>query len=248
MAYRDEHAALRQRLQELEARAELLRRSRATLARELEGEGELLRELHALRSELAPSNAELRRRLPLLPPLALASPCEEPWDAMRGDDKKRFCERCSLHVHNLTAMSSGEVSALLEGTQGRLCVRFFRRADGTVLTQDCPVGLRRARRRRLRSAAVLGLGGAALAATVYAALAYLRPAREEPLSVDTLSELRSYHTLGQLERAPEEPARRVLQGVVRRRPDPPGARAPDSLLRAPEEGLRARPSPRRARR
>ena len=33
---------------------------------------------------------------------------------------------------------------MVQATQGRLCVRFYRRADGTVLTQDCPVGLRRA--------------------------------------------------------------------------------------------------------
>ena len=29
--------------------------------------------------------------------------------------------------------------------EGRLCVRFYTRADGTVLTQDCPVGLRAVR-------------------------------------------------------------------------------------------------------
>jgi hypothetical protein len=40
-------------------------------------------------------------------------------------------------------MSRDEASTLLAAAaNGRVCVRFFRRADGRVLTQDCPVGLR----------------------------------------------------------------------------------------------------------
>jgi hypothetical protein len=30
-----------------------------------------------------------------------------------------------------------------------MCVRFYRRSDGTMLTQDCPVGVRAARRKTL---------------------------------------------------------------------------------------------------
>lgn len=62
---------------------------------------------------------------------------------MQGDDKKRFCAQCKLHVHNLSGLSADEALDLLRASrQGRLCVRLFRRADGTVLTRDCPVGLR----------------------------------------------------------------------------------------------------------
>jgi hypothetical protein len=31
--------------------------------------------------------------------------------------------------------------------EGRLCVRFYRRRDGTILTNNCPVGLRALKRR-----------------------------------------------------------------------------------------------------
>jgi len=30
--------------------------------------------------------------------MKIASPCRESWDGTRGDDRARFCNRCSLHV------------------------------------------------------------------------------------------------------------------------------------------------------
>jgi hypothetical protein len=60
---------------------------------------------------------------------------------MRGDDKVRFCDQCCLNVYNLSAMSRREAEDLVRQREGRLCVRFYRRADGTALTQDCPRGL-----------------------------------------------------------------------------------------------------------
>src|SRR5437763_1363700 len=77
------------------------------------------------------------------PPLQIqiASPCTASWDAMKGDDKVRFCTDCRLHVYNLSAMGRREAEEVVRGHEGRLCVRFFQRPDGTVLTQDCPRGL-----------------------------------------------------------------------------------------------------------
>jgi hypothetical protein len=59
---------------------------------------------------------------------------------MIGDARSRFCESCQLHVFNVAAMTADEATALIHEREGRLCVRLFRRADGTVLTSDCPVG------------------------------------------------------------------------------------------------------------
>lgn len=59
---------------------------------------------------------------------------------MRGDDRARLCNRCSLHVYNLSAMSPSEAEELVRQKEGRLCVRFYQRRDGTVMTRDCPVG------------------------------------------------------------------------------------------------------------
>ena len=77
----------------------------------------------------------------------VASPCKADWDQMIGSDRVRFCGECSLNVYNLSAMTRDEAESLIARTEGRLCVRFYRRNDGSILTQDCPVGLRAIRRR-----------------------------------------------------------------------------------------------------
>lgn len=80
----------------------------------------------------------------------IASPCPADWTKMQGDERCRFCSQCKLHVFDLSALTRPEAVALVQERSGRgerLCVRFRRRADGTVLTQDCPVGLRQRVRR-----------------------------------------------------------------------------------------------------
>jgi hypothetical protein len=79
--------------------------------------------------------------------LRIASPCPVGWEQMSGDDRVRFCEQCSLRVYNISAMTRSEAEALIANTEGRICARLFRRSDGTIITKDCPVGLRAIRRR-----------------------------------------------------------------------------------------------------
>jgi hypothetical protein len=74
--------------------------------------------------------------------LEIASPCTASWAEMQGTDRVRFCSLCSLNVYDLSAMSRDEAEALVRDAVGRVCVRFYRRKDGTVLTQDCPRGIR----------------------------------------------------------------------------------------------------------
>lgn len=83
----------------------------------------------------------------LLARVRIASPCPVSWDEMKGDERKRFCGHCNLHVYNISAMTHSEAESLLKTAEGRLCARLYRREDGTVLTQDCPVGLKALRRR-----------------------------------------------------------------------------------------------------
>jgi hypothetical protein len=73
--------------------------------------------------------------------LHVASPCSANWDDMWGNDRVRFCGHCNLNVYNLSRMSKAEAEHVVASTEGRLCARFYRRKDGTILTQDCPVGL-----------------------------------------------------------------------------------------------------------
>ena len=93
--------------------------------------------------------------------IRIASPCNADWDEMIGNDRARFCGQCKLNVYNLSSMTREEAELLIGRTEGRLCVRYFRRADGSVMTKDCPVGLRAIRRRmsyvaRAAGSAVLG--------------------------------------------------------------------------------------------
>ncbi|MFT3841602.1 MAG: hypothetical protein QM723_31730 [Myxococcaceae bacterium] len=95
---------------------------------------------------------------PELGVLRIAAPCRARWEEMKGDGQVRFCAACKLNVYDLSAMRSDEARALLLEREGRLCVRFFRRPDGRVLTQDCPKGLG-ARLARKWAAAIAAVGG-----------------------------------------------------------------------------------------
>lgn len=77
----------------------------------------------------------------------VAAPCRADWDQMLGGDRVRFCGQCSLNVYNLSAMTRLDAETLIARTEGRLCVRFYRRGDGSIITKDCPVGLRAIRRK-----------------------------------------------------------------------------------------------------
>lgn len=66
---------------------------------------------------------------------------------MEGDERVRFCRQCELHVYNISEMTKADAESLVARTEGRLCGRMYRRADGTILTKDCPVGVRALRRR-----------------------------------------------------------------------------------------------------
>jgi hypothetical protein len=90
----------------------------------------------------------------------VAAPYPVRWSSMKGDARVRFCDKCQLHVYNLSAMSAEVAADFVTQREGRVCVRFFRRRDGTMLTADCPVGATINRVRwvgRLACALALGL-------------------------------------------------------------------------------------------
>jgi hypothetical protein len=88
--------------------------------------------------------------------IRIASPCPADWNKMVGDERVRHCAECNLNVYNLSAMTERQVQELIAGSRGkRLCTRFYRRADGTVLTQNCPWGLRALARKVSRLGAVV---------------------------------------------------------------------------------------------
>src|SRR6266542_653475 len=107
-------------------------------------------------------------RLPIaLENIRIASPCSADWDDMHGDERVRFCGRCEKNVYNLSSMSRSDAESLVNEKEGRLCVRFFQRADGTMLTADCPVG---AERLRLRQRVWASISSAAASAALLVGL------------------------------------------------------------------------------
>lgn len=89
----------------------------------------------------------------------VAAPCSVSWESMSGTNAVRFCDQCELHVYDFSQLTREEAESLVARTEGRICGRLYRRADGTILTKDCPVGLRAFRRRvgRMATAAVAAL-------------------------------------------------------------------------------------------
>ncbi len=101
----------------------------------------------------------------------IATPCTASWDEMRGDDRVRHCNDCNKNVFNLSAMPEAEAADLLaENHSGELCVRFYRRTDGTLMTSDCGTSQRAQVRQAWRKLpgvagmAVLALSAAACSA------------------------------------------------------------------------------------
>ncbi len=91
----------------------------------------------------------------------IASPCSMDWEGMAGDDQVRFCQSCEKNVYDIRMMTRSEANKLLTSSEGTVCIRLFKRADGTVITQDCPVGLRMVREKirkvRIRTCAAVAL-------------------------------------------------------------------------------------------
>ncbi len=101
--------------------------------------------------------------------MRIAAPCHVPWDDMVGDEHVRFCESCEKNVYDLSALTPPQAEALLREKEGNLCVTYFQRKDGTVLTADCPVGLRR---RRLRNALVAIASVTSVGAAAFGTVAF----------------------------------------------------------------------------
>ena len=159
------HSALSEELSSVQAKTKELDDLRASKARLTKEVADVQRKLEGRRS---------RRALPLLDTVKIASPCTAKWEEMVGDDRARFCSHCQKDVFNLSAMPKDEAESFIQTRTAEVCVRLYKRTDGTLLTSDCPVGVKRTRRRRATVAAV---GGGLLAAGALLT-AYMRATRQ----------------------------------------------------------------------
>lgn len=118
--------------------------------------------------------------------IKIAAPCSADWNAMVGNDRVRFCGQCQLNVYNLSGYTQPEAEQLIARNEGRLCVRYYRRADGSVLTQNCPTGLQAARQKVSRwataalSAVLSFVGGVGVSAAWRGTAAQQPTAYEAP--------------------------------------------------------------------
>ena len=143
-AYRDDVVAL-------DARHAALSHEVASKTRELAEAARLLDE------------ARTRAKLPVLDNIRVATPCSADWAKMTGDDRARACGDCKKNVYNVSNLTREEAQALIIEKEGKLCVRYFQRADGTILLKDCSIGVGRKRKRTLiaagAAALLAGVGG-----------------------------------------------------------------------------------------
>ncbi len=78
---------------------------------------------------------------------------------MKGDDRVRHCTHCAKNVYNISNMSRQEAADLIESTEGRVCVRYYTRPDGAIMTRDCGKSIRLQVRFMTVVATVLGIFG-----------------------------------------------------------------------------------------
>jgi hypothetical protein len=92
--------------------------------------------------------------------IKVASPCSEKWESMRGDERRRFCEKCQLHVHDLRSlvMSVVAVAALFVAVAGLLNGARSRGFDdnGAAPVADALRSRFHAAKESLRSTALFG--------------------------------------------------------------------------------------------
>ncbi|MDP2344582.1 MAG: hypothetical protein Q8O67_26765 [Deltaproteobacteria bacterium] len=164
-----------------------------------------------------------RNNLPILDNLddiRIASPCHAEWDAMRplpDEDgaRARFCGSCEKNVYDLSSMTRVDALDLIKRQEGSCCVRFYRRTDGTVLTEDCPVGFAAAlRRAQLRTLSGIATCAGAVAAAVAFLLGTANPVSRKLESFE--NGLRP--VAGGIEAMPIEP---IEPEMGARMPDPP---------------------------
>ncbi|MEP6860038.1 MAG: hypothetical protein ABJE66_05425 [Deltaproteobacteria bacterium] len=137
-------------LDALDARHNALTNDLTTKTRELEQATKLLE--HA--------------KLPVLDNIRVASPCTADWTQMTGDARARHCNKCDKQVFDLSEMTRAEAQALIIEKNGKLCARYYRRSDGTILTSDCRIGVVAARKRKIIAVASLAMISAGVAAVV----------------------------------------------------------------------------------
>jgi len=150
--------------------------------------------------------------------LRVASPCSVGWETMSGDERVRRCHSCKLNIYNISEMTKTEIEDLITKREERVCIRLYKRHDGTVLTKDCSVGFRAYQKRAARFA------GAALAAIL--GLFSVSFGQENDKKIIDASKIKIVRTANQSQTS-------IVGGIVR---DVNGAMIPTAKLKLYKAG------------
>ncbi|MBL8859276.1 MAG: hypothetical protein JNL28_12270 [Planctomycetes bacterium] len=74
--------------------------------------------------------------------IRIERPCARTWEEFVGDDARRYCSQCSLHVVNGAALTQAEAVDLVQRGTGRVCMRLEIDATGTARFRDAASRLR----------------------------------------------------------------------------------------------------------
>lgn len=74
--------------------------------------------------------------------IKIATPCHVPITEMEDRGSFFHCHECQLNVYHFSTLSNDQIADLLNQNHERLCVGMFKREDGTIITKDCPLGLK----------------------------------------------------------------------------------------------------------
>lgn len=161
--------------------------------------------------------------------LRIASPCSVDWDTMSGDERTRHCGLCQLNVYNIAEMTAPEVRALVTKSEGRICARLYKRADGTVITKDCPVGFRAYQKRVSRMA------GAALAAILgLFSVSYGQQEEEKSIDASKANIVRTIRTVNR---------KNILTGTITDRTGAAAFGVTVTIFQSSDDGEKLRVSP-----
>jgi hypothetical protein len=152
----------------------------------------------------------------------IATPCPARWAEMEGDDRMRYCSLCKLNVYDVSEMTRDQADDLIRTTSGRLCMRLHMRADGRILTRDCPVGKSAIRKRLalvIASGAAILIAGLGKASSVRSTKA---PAESDfgVLYAKAKQKVPDSGVFGKKGPTPPSPATHVLTGMVALPPPP----------------------------
>jgi len=87
--------------------------------------------------------------------ISIERPCPKRWSELVGDERRRFCSACALHVTNLSALTRPEAEQFLAASRGRVCVTYVPTETGAVALRRAPGRARRLLQPLARAASLL---------------------------------------------------------------------------------------------